>query len=750
MSKPENDSAVSPVKEPPLNVRIEEALNKGFHLEVLYRNHLNRSRLEPKITLTSSALASNDVHKVLLSDLRKTAGNALESKWSFCLINDATVQNEHSLGYYLSLFTSNVTQLLKLPDGPPEKDAGDLILEDLPTTYMLPTLTVLMTSAQSLTPSDGRDMQQAWLEKNQPDLKFAAMSELKTPTVPEDHKAEYITTEGWDTGRSFDVTGTGLLDCVIDMSMQDWRRVMLLNKLVYGSEIRGVRREDSDVTTPTGNSSLDIVNARVAAFNLKSGMPSKELQLPDFVEVMDSPTIKVTEVKSDLQSSLAKNAFSARAIEVMTGGGTPMISAAVSAGVAIESEKASGHLSGQKRTEYFATYNFPRVKLFLDEYTLEVSEDCELALEKLRTEKNMPALLEFQRRFGTIFATEIVLGGRLEATKFAKSEFVTDQEQEKDRLKASVGANFSSPQFFIGSKASTESQSGEDKSKLDLNSEAMLSWTAKGGNTILCTNPPRWAASVATFRNWRTIQQDEVLPLQTLLGRFPKFKDIPAVFQMILADYNGPAVAPSIPTHLLTQEWIENAKIRLLLDDAALYCGSGSQAQVAAPGEWLPQNSLFYIRDGNPGSTGERMMSGLRADYPLAFFFGEIKETLGPDYNSSFVDPSTGHWTREAGKSGKMRFSLRAADAGDKPWKPLPPSYLRSGDKVKLHYHGFDPVDPDDPEKRLFTEKTPPKQNQYPGLYNPRTRNFRFSTKDQALTGVDGYLDAVFTLMFVV
>lgn len=290
--------------------------------------------------------------------------------------------------------------------------------------------------------------------------------------------------------------GADRISCVIDMTMLDWRRIMLLNKLVYGSEIRGVRRENTSVHTTSSSTSLDVVNARVAAFSLSSGSPAKGLQLPEFVEVVDSPNIRITEIKSDLQSSLAKSAFSARSIEVMTGGGTPMISAAVSAGVAVESESSTGHLSGQKRTEYFATYNFPRVKLFLDEYTLNVSDDCKKALEKLRVTKTIEALLLFQRRFGTIFATEVVLGGRLEASKYAKSEFVTDNEKEKDKLKASVGANFSLPQFALGSKVSSEDQSGNEKGELDLSSEAMLSWTAKGGNTILCAKS---VASLTTF-----------------------------------------------------------------------------------------------------------------------------------------------------------------------------------------------------------------------------------------------------------
>ena len=79
-----------------------------------------------------------------------------------------------------------------------------------------------------------------------------------------------------------------------------------------------------------------------------------------------------------------------------------------------------------------------------------------------------------------------MLGGRLETTKYAKSGFTSENALEKDALKASVGANFTSPQFALSSKVSTEGQDKRETSRLDLSSEAMLSWTAKGGNTILC------------------------------------------------------------------------------------------------------------------------------------------------------------------------------------------------------------------------------------------------------------------------
>lgn len=63
-----------PLVEPTLNEEFIKALDKGFHIEILYRNRLSQSQWEPKATLTSAGLAAENVHKVLLTEVRSKAG----------------------------------------------------------------------------------------------------------------------------------------------------------------------------------------------------------------------------------------------------------------------------------------------------------------------------------------------------------------------------------------------------------------------------------------------------------------------------------------------------------------------------------------------------------------------------------------------------------------------------------------------------------------------------------------------------
>ena len=57
----------------------------------------------------------------------------------------------------------------------------------------------------------------------------------------------------------------------------------------------------------------------------------------------------------------------------MVGGANPLVSASVSAGNKSILSKGSGSNEGGKKKKLHATYNFPRVRLFLDENTIAVS-----------------------------------------------------------------------------------------------------------------------------------------------------------------------------------------------------------------------------------------------------------------------------------------------------------------------------------------------------------------------------------------
>ncbi|KAF3926516.1 hypothetical protein AA313_de0209747 [Arthrobotrys entomopaga] len=48
-----------------------------------------------------------------------------------------------------------------------------------------------------------------------------------------------------------------------------------------------------------------------------------------------------------------------------------------------------------------------------------------------------------------------------------------------------------------------------------------ISWESQGGNTLLCNNPSQWCLTVADFRNWRVVEQDDVQPLLDIIASIP-------------------------------------------------------------------------------------------------------------------------------------------------------------------------------------------------------------------------------------
>lgn len=173
-----------------------------------------------------------------------------------------------------------------------------------------------------------------------------------------------------------------------------------------------------------------------------------------------------------------------------------MISASVSAGIKSESSKGSGSNEGSQKKEYHATYSFPRVKLFLDESTIKVSEYCDKALDKLKSDPTLDNLRQFQRRFGVIFAQEVVLGGRLESTKAVDSSFSAENSSVKDAFKASLGAAVSYGPMSASASAGTETQDSHEGGSNKVKGNSAISYTARGGDTLLCA---KWVSSSILF-----------------------------------------------------------------------------------------------------------------------------------------------------------------------------------------------------------------------------------------------------------
>lgn len=436
----------------------------------MFINKISNSQ-EPKATINYKQLSQKQkLEEVTLKDIRTHLEKKIDSKWSFCLENCAVVDQTNELLYYLTLNEVNATKLQALV---PKKDEPPVELATLPVM----TAYVCVEDAMAPTPRSSLGWGATWAENNKADTTISDRSSLQVtpPSLSANHQANLLNASGeWASSRG---DGTkpgaeGMLDCVVDFANSDWDKIMMLNKLLYAFDVRGKQ--------------LQITSARLPAFELKYGEPLSGAHLQPFVEIHDTPHIDITEVSTEFQSSLADNAFSSKAMEAMVSGGTPLVSASVSAGMKSESSSGSASSEGGQRKEYHATYNFPRVRLFLDEHTLQVSEYCDRALVSLKAEPTVKNLREFQRRFGVIFAQEVMVGGRLESTKAADSFATAKSLSEKEAFKASLGAAVSYGPAAASLSASSETQTSHTQGSNNQQGNSALSFTARGGDTLLC------------------------------------------------------------------------------------------------------------------------------------------------------------------------------------------------------------------------------------------------------------------------
>ncbi|KAJ5275573.1 hypothetical protein N7505_004118 [Penicillium chrysogenum] len=258
--------------------------------------------------------------------------------------------------------------------------------------------------------------------------------------------------------------------------------------------------------------------------------------------VTDDSYVNVFETANALSNSLASSNFSSMDVEASIGGGLFGYSAAAKGGFSKSDSDALATSEQSKQRTMNITYNFPRVVLHLDNDTLELTKGCKEALDhiiKLREDPKVAswqerrAIIKFYQKFGHFFATNVELGGKL----FSKEEFsssdVGKTAEKSNAMKISAALSFSSPVVQASASYSQESQSASGSASQTSNMSKALSWEAVGGDTTLCNNPPEWSSTVKPFKNWRVINQKDVMAIAEFIGTFPDYGKIPEMFKMI-------------------------------------------------------------------------------------------------------------------------------------------------------------------------------------------------------------------------
>ncbi|XHF98081.1 hypothetical protein AWENTII_001651 [Aspergillus wentii] len=207
-----------------------------------------------------------------------------------------------------------------------------------------------------------------------------------------------------------------------------------------------------------------------------------EYRIPRYI-VTDDSYVNVFETASSLSESVASSSFSQTDIEASAGGSLFGASMSVKAGFSQNDSEAVATAKSSSSRSMNITYNFPRAVLYLDNRSLELTEECKVALEGIKDEET---LIQFHHDFGHFFATNVELGGKLFASEKFTSAESSKAEEKANAMKVSAAASFSYGAFEANVSASHETQKNSAKSGSRSSMSNSLTWEARGGDTILC------------------------------------------------------------------------------------------------------------------------------------------------------------------------------------------------------------------------------------------------------------------------
>ncbi|OGE47064.1 hypothetical protein PENARI_c069G05383 [Penicillium arizonense] len=316
-------------------------------------------------------------------------------------------------------------------------------------------------------------------------------------------------------------TGSGTITQPADMLERHWNVVMNTNSLLSGSS--AVLR-DVDIGVRVERAMYPAFKSKKREFedyevaldnNSDIAVPKHGLHIPRFV-VADDSYVEVTESQSSVATAVASSSLAQVDAELAVGAGVYGYSAGISASHHSEEETKKLVTNRTDKKRMVITYNFPRVIVLLDEDSLEVTAECVEAVKKV---KDWNTLSIFLNKYGSFFATRVELGGRLHSSEDSTAITGETVSEKAKSMKNAAGLSVSGPAVGVSVKGGKGKVEGNKDENTTSSLESKMSWEAKGGNTLLCNNPPQWCSTVASFYNWRVVKQENILAIEDLIDR---------------------------------------------------------------------------------------------------------------------------------------------------------------------------------------------------------------------------------------
>ncbi|KAF4997651.1 hypothetical protein FGRMN_3683 [Fusarium graminum] len=324
---------------------------------------------------------------------------------------------------------------------------------------------------------------------------------------------------------------------------RDWSFVVRTNCLLSGQRLKAVQKGNvknhSVERTPFNAFQLkkrffDSYEIAAPEPRGKGASTADELvmlpaHIPRF-RVDDSSYVTVVETQNSLQSSMAKSSFSESSIEASAGGGLWGVSAAAKAEFSLRDGGKDVTAKDEKHQKIHVTYNFPRVTIFLDASSLELTEEVKSGIAAVKSKEDV---ISFGDKYGHIFSRRVKIGGRLMSSHQIDSDSDEKEEERENSLKASAALSFSGYGATASAEASYSSANTTGSGTKKQNFSSNMAWEATGGNTTLCNDPPQWCGTVGNFRNWRIVEQGDIIPLTQLISTFKGFEGTEAHFRKV-------------------------------------------------------------------------------------------------------------------------------------------------------------------------------------------------------------------------
>ncbi|OJJ42264.1 hypothetical protein ASPZODRAFT_105543 [Penicilliopsis zonata CBS 506.65] len=466
----------------------------------------------PSKNLDASKMKLSDIRELLLSE------NILEPRlvWSaFCNQRGAKVLDTTKFQSYLDILNEKSSEV------------GE-ISEDNADTYRvyLKSEKVIDLELQSLF---SRGM------KATIDHQLPAAAQPKSPDMPTSFSHNIF----------LNPTTTFSIIHPADMSETHWSVVIRNNSLLNAYRVIGLGGSLGKVVERSMHTAFALkprvfLNYQISATAASDSIPKKKqmLRIPRF-RIEDDSYIEQFEKTKSVSRAIAQNSLSQLAAELAISGGAFGFSASLSASYSQDDSSSSSSSSSAETKEMTITYNFPRVVVDFDEDSLELSEECKFDLMAV---DSVAAIDRFKDKYGRFYVTRVELGGRLHSSQESTSTSETAKADQAKSMRAAAALSFSSPYVQASanvSYAKSTSSSSEESSSASSNA---VCWEAKGGDTLLCNDPPAWAYTVGSFYNWRAVKQSRVMSIEDAISSIPGYQGIKQKFATIL---KGQTATPS-------------------------------------------------------------------------------------------------------------------------------------------------------------------------------------------------------------